>query len=98
MSTNNSLAEALARAKPVKLPERHQMRRSAVAVVLDSDVLADASLLLIRRAQHERDPWSGRLIYLHESCAAPRQGWVKLVIVLCIDAISSLAGPGKISQ
>ncbi|NNM11485.1 MAG: CoA pyrophosphatase [Pseudomonadales bacterium] len=63
MSTNNSLAEALARAKPVKLPERHQMRRSAVAVVLDSDVLADASLLLIRRAQHERDPWSGHMAF-----------------------------------
>lgn len=63
MPTNSLLSEALAAAQPEKLPERHQKRRSAVAVVADKDELQDASLLLIRRAEHERDPWSGHMAF-----------------------------------
>lgn len=63
MIATASLAQALAGASPEKLPERHHKRRSAVAVVLDNDAPKDASLLLIRRAQHERDPWSGHMAF-----------------------------------
>lgn len=63
IQTATSIAQALAAAQPHKLPERHHKRRSAVAVVVDHDSMQNASLLLIRRAQHERDPWSGHMAF-----------------------------------
>ncbi|MDA8965243.1 CoA pyrophosphatase [Pseudomonadales bacterium] len=61
--SNDSLSQILAAAKPQKLAERYQKRRSAVAMVMDQDDLANASLLLIQRAKHESDPWSGHMAF-----------------------------------
>lgn len=36
-------------------------RRAAVALVFRSSDEGDAELLVIRRAEHERDPWSGQM-------------------------------------
>jgi len=62
-SVPHSLSARLATAEPEKLPERHQTRRSAVAMVMDQDSLSSASLLLIQRAKHDADPWSGHMAF-----------------------------------
>lgn len=58
---NESISQRLARARAMKDDQRFTLRRSAVALVLDADLLADASVLMIQRAQHEGDPWSGQM-------------------------------------
>ena len=45
------------------MPSRHWSARSAVAVVLDSDTFSDASVLMIKRAEHKDDPWSGHMAF-----------------------------------
>jgi 8-oxo-dGTP pyrophosphatase MutT (NUDIX family) len=55
------ISSHLAGYKAKKDEKRHSSKRSAVAVVLDSDQLETASVLMIQRAKHESDPWSGHM-------------------------------------
>ena len=58
-----SISEQLQHARPRKVFSRRWSQRSSVALVLDSDNLQDASLLLIKRAEREGDPWSGHMAF-----------------------------------
>ena len=46
-----------------KIISRSWTRRAAVSMVFDSNDAGDASLLMIQRAKHERDPWSGHMAF-----------------------------------
>ncbi|MCB9646025.1 MAG: hypothetical protein H6730_05415 [Deltaproteobacteria bacterium] len=48
---------ALARHSRRTVPVRGMMKKAAVAAVLRQT--SDLEVLMIRRAEHERDPWSG---------------------------------------
>lgn len=61
MQGSKSISQNLAVTKAAKDAGRHTMRRSAVALVLDSDRFEEASVLMIQRAVHEGDPWSGQM-------------------------------------
>ena len=52
---------ALKKHRARKVLSRHWSSRSAVVALLDGDHVSDASLLLIKRAQREGDPWSGHM-------------------------------------
>jgi 8-oxo-dGTP pyrophosphatase MutT (NUDIX family) len=55
----DDLARALARREPVVVEAN--LPRAAVALVLREGGDAGIELLFIRRAEHERDPWSGHM-------------------------------------
>lgn len=63
MQTKNSISQTLAASQAAKDAQRHTLRRSAVALVVDSDHFRDASVLMIQRAVHEGDPWSGQMAF-----------------------------------
>ncbi len=58
-----SISRSLADARAAKDSQRHALRRSAVALVLDEDSLFNASILMIQRAAHPNDPWSGQMAF-----------------------------------
>ena len=60
---SQNLVELFSRNKPKKVFSRRWSKRSAVAIVLDHDVVEKASILLIKRAEHEADPWSGHMAF-----------------------------------
>lgn len=62
------LAALLARHKPKKVFSRRWSKRSSVAMVLDNKVAEEASILLIKRAEHEADPWSGHMAFPGGRC------------------------------
>lgn len=58
------LRDALERSPIRRLPGAKLMRKAAVAAVLREGVVSDgAELLLIRRAENPRDPWSGHMAF-----------------------------------
>ena len=57
------VSESLATVRASKHESRHAMKRSAVAVVLDSDHFERASVLMIQRAKSDSDPWSGHMAF-----------------------------------
>lgn len=56
-------SKILDHSRPKKVFSRRWNQRSAVALVLDNDCIDDASLLLIKRAEREGDPWSGHMAF-----------------------------------
>lgn len=62
MSVNN-FYQLLADNKPKKVFSRRWSKRSAVAMVLDAETTDAASLLMIKRADSENDPWSGHMAF-----------------------------------
>ena len=63
MQIKKYISQSLAETQAVKDSQRHHLRRSAVALVIDADHLMDASVLMIQRAVHEGDPWSGQMAF-----------------------------------
>lgn len=61
------LAGALAATPGQEIDERPPMRRAAIALVLRLGAHDEPELLLIKRAEAERDPWSG-----HVACPGGR--------------------------
>src|SRR5210317_608203 len=57
------LSKRLGSSQPKKISSQHWRDRSAVALVLDDDHLHDASILMIKRAEREGDPWSGHMAF-----------------------------------
>ncbi len=55
-----AIAEFLARHRPRRIVEPDAIQ-AAVAVVLATHTSGDPELLLIKRAEHEGDPWSGQM-------------------------------------
>lgn len=63
-----SVTGQLKQHQPRKILWRQRMTRAAVAIILANRIIDDAltpqpCLLMIRRAQHERDPWSGHMAF-----------------------------------
>jgi len=58
-----NMIEQLASYRPKKALSRLWLKRSAVAIVIDQATTEQASLLLIKRADNERDPWSGHMAF-----------------------------------
>lgn len=46
-----------------KIISRSWTRRAAVSMVFDSNNVEQASLLMIQRAKHQNDPWSGHMAF-----------------------------------
>tara|TARA_B110000977_G_C10937739_1_gene439644 strand:+ start:230 stop:853 length:624 start_codon:yes stop_codon:yes gene_type:complete len=67
---SNQLAELLVSYKAKKKLSRYWSKRSAVAIVLDKHASADASILMIKRAEHKGDPWSGHMAFPGGRCEA----------------------------
>jgi 8-oxo-dGTP pyrophosphatase MutT (NUDIX family) len=59
--TLRRLARALADRPGTPAPDDGEPRRAAVAVVLRRTEQDDIELLLIKRSEHEGDPWSGHI-------------------------------------
>jgi 8-oxo-dGTP pyrophosphatase MutT (NUDIX family) len=59
LSRSDDLASALAGHRPARVPG--DAPRAAVALVLRDGVPEGDELLFIRRAEHEKDPWSGHV-------------------------------------
>lgn len=62
------LARALERTPGVPLPDEAPARWAAIALVLRLGALREPELLMIKRAEFERDPWSG-----HVACPGGRR-------------------------
>jgi 8-oxo-dGTP pyrophosphatase MutT (NUDIX family) len=59
-----SITDILTEYTPRKIPGRHFLTRSSVAVVLkENDHPTDVCVLLMRRAVKEGDPWSGHMSF-----------------------------------
>ena len=58
-----NMVEQLASYRAKKALSRLWLKRSAVAIVIDQATTEKASLLLIKRADNERDPWSGHMAF-----------------------------------
>ena len=58
------MVEQLASYRAKKALSRLWLKRSAVAIVMDQATTEQASLLLIKRADNERDPWSDHMAFL----------------------------------
>lgn len=56
------IEQALAQHRPRKKLMRRLLRRAAVAMIL-REVKGEAEILMIRRARHKRDPWSGQMAF-----------------------------------
>ena len=67
---SNQLADLLISYKAKKKLSRYWSKRSAVAIVLDKHASADASILMIKRAEHKGDPWSGHMAFPGGRCEA----------------------------
>ena len=67
---SNQLPELLIRYKAKKKLSRYWSKRSAVAIVLDKHASTDASILMIKRAEHKGDPWSGHMAFPGGRCEA----------------------------
>jgi 8-oxo-dGTP pyrophosphatase MutT (NUDIX family) len=59
----NNFYQLLVDNKPKKVFSRRWSKRSAVALVLDAETTDQASLLMIKRADSEGDPWSGHMAF-----------------------------------
>lgn len=59
----HNMEEQLASYRAKKALSRLWLKRSAVAIVIDQATTKQASLLLIKRADNERDPWSGHMAF-----------------------------------
>ena len=64
----NSLSDLLINYKAKKTWSRYWSKRSSVAIVLDKHAGADASILMIKRAEHKGDPWSGHMAFPGGRC------------------------------
>tara|TARA_B100000767_G_scaffold275489_1_gene312751 strand:+ start:6827 stop:7465 length:639 start_codon:yes stop_codon:yes gene_type:complete len=62
MGLNNTV-ERLTSYRAKKSLSRLWVKRSAVAIVIDQANTEQASVLLIKRAENERDPWSGHMAF-----------------------------------
>ena len=62
------LAQSLQRTPGRELPAPPPVRRAAIALVLRLGALREPELLMIKRAEMERDPWSG-----HVACPGGRE-------------------------
>ena len=60
---SQNLVELFKQHKPKKVFSRRWNKRSSVAIVLDHAAADKASVLLIKRAEHENDPWSGHMAF-----------------------------------
>ena len=58
-----NIEQQLASYRAKKSLSRLWLKRSAVAIVIDQATTTQASLLLIKRADNERDPWSGHMAF-----------------------------------
>jgi len=67
---SNQLAELLISYKAKKKLSRYWSKRSAVAILLDKHAGAEASILMIKRAEHKGDPWSGHMAFPGGRCEA----------------------------
>ena len=61
MSDHERIRAALARRAPLQQQPQQEVRWAAVALVLAPGGKGEPDALLIRRARHERDPWSGHV-------------------------------------
>lgn len=59
----DNIVQLLASYRPKKAFSRLWVKRSAVAIVIDQANTEHASVLLIKRADNERDPWSGHMAF-----------------------------------
>ena len=57
------MIEQLASYRAKRSLSRLWLKRSAVAIVIDQATTEQASLLLIKRADNDRDPWSGHMAF-----------------------------------
>ncbi|MEH6549008.1 MAG: CoA pyrophosphatase [Pseudomonadales bacterium] len=62
MSSLANLGESLKRYRATLEPSRHQQRRSAVTMLLH-ERSGEVEVLMIERATHEGDPWSGHMAF-----------------------------------
>lgn len=60
---SQNLVNLFSHNKPRKYFSRLWCKRSAVALVLDHEAAEQASILFIKRAEHEADPWSGHMAF-----------------------------------
>ena len=67
---SNQLADLLISYKAKKKLSRYWSKRSAVAIVLDKQASSDTSILMIKRAEHKGDPWSGHMAFPGGRCEA----------------------------
>ena len=67
---SNQLADLLISYKAKKKLSRYWSKRSAVAIVLDKHASTEASILMIKRAEHKGDPWSGHMAFPGGRCEA----------------------------
>lgn len=65
---SNSLSELLIKHKAKKTWSRFWSKRSSVAIVLDNHAGNNASILMIKRAEHKGDPWSGHMAFPGGRC------------------------------
>lgn len=56
-------ADLLATTAVRKIVSRPWSKRAAVSIVIDSDRLTGSSVLMIQRAKHKADPWSGDMAF-----------------------------------
>lgn len=56
------IEHSLATHRPRKKPFRRLLKRASVAVIL-REVCGEAEILMIERARHPRDPWSGHMAF-----------------------------------
>lgn len=61
--TNRNLSDLLAPDRARKIVSGSWGKRAAVNLLFDSNNIASASVLMIQRAKHERDPWSGQMAF-----------------------------------
>ncbi len=104
------LQDKLAKHSPKMQERRAQRKRSAVAIVLQEQD-AELQVLMIKRAENERDPWSGHMAFpggrldpedVHGFAAAVRETREEIGLALgdddpCIGRLSELsaARPGR---
>ena len=60
---NGSLSDSLDFDCARKIVPCAPARRAAVSLMFDSDEIANASVLMMQRAKHEGDPWSGQMAF-----------------------------------
>lgn len=63
MSTLLAIEHRLKHHRPRKLPGRRFMRRSAVNLLIKEDAEQGLMVLMIQRAVHRKDPWSGHMAF-----------------------------------
>lgn len=58
-----AITDKLASFEAQRNPERHSRRRSAVALITRDSEVQGVEVLMIQRAECERDPWSGHMAF-----------------------------------